>query len=325
MSQASEQWKWSEMQDIELLSYSPTITPTATLELERGESKKQMELEGESSLPDNKRCDFFDGNEKIKNVAFVGFDELFRFVDGLDYILMTVGTLGAIVHGCSLPLFLRFFADLVNSFGSNADDLDKITQEVVKYAFYFLIVGAAIWASSWAKISCWMWTGEIQSTRMRIKYLEAALDQDTRFFDTEVRTSDVVFSINSDAVMVQDVIIGCSAVWQLALVTLAVVPMIAVIGGIHTTTLAKLSGKSQEDLSQDGNIVEQTVVQIRVVLAYVGETKALQVYSSTLRVAQKIGYRTGLAKGIGLGATYFVVFYCYALLLWYGGYLVRHH
>ncbi|KAE8731064.1 hypothetical protein F3Y22_tig00002840pilonHSYRG00094 [Hibiscus syriacus] len=28
---------------------------------------------------------------------------------------------------------------------------------------------------------------------------------------------------------------------------------------------------------------------------------------------------------MGLGATYFVVFCCYALLLWYGGYLVRHH
>jgi len=26
-----------------------------------------------------------------------------------------------------------------------------------------------------------------------------------------------------------------------------------------------------------------------------------------------------------LGATYFTVFCCYALLLWYGGLLVRHH
>jgi len=57
-----------------------------------------------------------------------------------------------------------------------------------------------------AEISCWMWTGERQSTRMRIRYLEAALDQDIQFFDTEVRTSDVVFAINSDAVMVQDAI-----------------------------------------------------------------------------------------------------------------------
>jgi ATP-binding cassette subfamily B (MDR/TAP) protein 1 len=71
--------------------------------------------------------------EKVdKSVPAVGFGELFRFADGLDYILMTIGTVGAIVHGCSLPIFLRFFADLVNSFGSNANNLDKMTQEVVK-------------------------------------------------------------------------------------------------------------------------------------------------------------------------------------------------
>lgn len=41
---------------------------------------------------------------------------------------------------------------------------------------------------------------------MRIEYLEAALNQDIEYFDTEVRTSDVVFGINTDAVMVQDAI-----------------------------------------------------------------------------------------------------------------------
>lgn len=55
--------------------------------------------------------------------------------------------------------------------------------------------------------------------------------------------------------------VGFSAVWQLALVTLAVVPLIAVIGAIHATSLAKLAGKSQEALSQAGNIVEQVKPQ----------------------------------------------------------------
>ncbi|KAF5475803.1 hypothetical protein F2P56_007573 [Juglans regia] len=360
-----EQWRWSEMQGLELVSpappdpfktnpTTPTTTPTptpttpttpdteprvseqaaaprATKPMESSEQKKDSSGGGSSG-------------EKAEAVPAVGFGQLFRFADGLDYILMAIGSVGAIVHGCSLPLFLRFFADLVNSFGSNANNMDKMMQEVLKYAFYFLVVGAAIWASSWAEISCWMWTGERQSTKMRIKYLEAALNQDIQFFDTEVRTSDVVFAINSDAVMVQDAIseklgnfihymatfvsgfvVGFTAVWQLGLVTLAVVPLIAVIGGIHTTTLAKLSGKSQEALSQAGNIVEQTIVQIRVVFAFVGESRALQGYSSALKVAQRLGYKSGFAKGLGLGATYFVVFCCYALLLWYGGYLVRHN
>lgn len=51
-----------------------------------------------------------------------------------------------------------------------------------------------------------MWTGERQTTKMRIEYLESALNQDVQFFDTEIRTSDVVFGINTDAVMVQDAI-----------------------------------------------------------------------------------------------------------------------
>ncbi|KAJ0966591.1 hypothetical protein J5N97_023508 [Dioscorea zingiberensis] len=282
--------------------------------------------------------------EKPERPPSVGFAELLRFADGLDWVLMAIGTLGAVIHGCSLPVFFRFFADLVHSFGSNSDDPDTMLREVIKYAFYFLVVGAAIWGSSWAEIACWMWTGERQTTRMRIEYLKSALNQDVRYFDTEVRTSDVVYAINADAVIVQDAIseklgnfihymatfvsgfvVGFTAVWQMALVTLAVVPLIAVIGGIHTTTLSKLSSKSQDALSQASNIAEQALAQIRTVQSYVGESRALQAYSSALRVAQRIGYRSGLAKGIGLGATYFTVFCCYALLLWYGGYLVRHH
>ncbi|KAJ4872169.1 ABC transporter B family member 1 [Raphanus sativus] len=336
-----EQWRWSEMQGLELLPEpSSNSNNSRNPDTELQEHPPEME-NGSGTPPPPPALAEEPKKDEIRGVAF---KELFRFADGLDYVLMIIGSVGAFVHGCSLPLFLRFFADLVNSFGSNANNVDKMMQEVLKYALYFLVVGAAIWASSWAEISCWMWTGERQTTKMRIKYLEAALNQDIQFFDTEVRTSDVVSAINTDAVMVQDAIseklgnfihymatfasgfiVGFTAVWQLALVTLAVVPLIAVIGGIHTTTLSKLSNKSQESLSQAGNIVEQTVVQIRVVMAFVGESRASQAYSSALKTAQKLGYKTGFAKGMGLGATYFVVFCCYALLLWYGGYLVRHH
>nr|XP_043609174.1 ABC transporter B family member 1 [Erigeron canadensis] len=318
------------MQSLELVPENPNQLLGSQ---HKESSENNMDIDTENSK-----------NAEKDKESSVGFTELFRFADRLDYLLMGIGTIGAFVHGCSLPIFLRFFADLVNSFGSNANNIDKMSQEVLRYAFYFLVVGAAIWASSWAEISCWMWTGERQSTKMRIKYLEAALSQDIQFFDTEVRTSDVVFAINTDAVMVQDAIseklgnfihylatfvsgfvVGFTAVWQLALVTLAVVPLIAVIGAIHMTTLAKLSSKSQEALSEAGNIAEQTIAQIRTVLAYVGESRALQAYSAALKISQKLGYKSGFAKGLGLGATYFTVFCCYALLLWYGGYLVRHH
>ena len=45
---------------------------------------------------------------------------------------MGIGTVGAVIHGISLPVFLRFFADLVNSFGSYANNVDKMMDEVLK-------------------------------------------------------------------------------------------------------------------------------------------------------------------------------------------------
>ena len=149
----TEQWKWSEMQGLELLSSHPlppsdpsiTNNPTAentdpedlrpTQEPQDGVGRaKNREME---STTDSKKENGGGGGgstsgEKPEAVTAIGFGELFRFADGLDYVLMAIGSVGALVHGCSLPLFLRFFADLVNSFGSYANDVDKMMQEVLK-------------------------------------------------------------------------------------------------------------------------------------------------------------------------------------------------
>lgn len=61
------------------------------------------------------------------------------------------------------------------------------------------------------------------------------------------------------ATFVSGFIVGFTAAWQLALVTLAVVPLIAVIGGLSAAALAKLSSKSQDELSKASNIAEQVI------------------------------------------------------------------
>lgn len=164
-----EEWRWSETRGVEIVVSAQTPTPTdnnspsikhhlhqihsnatpplsssstvptattarTVLLQERGNTAAApgsrgppppMEVEGKK---DGGGADA----EKPASPPPVGIRELFRFADNLDYVLMGIGTVGAIVHGTSLPLFLRFFADLVNSFGSNADNVDKMTQEVLK-------------------------------------------------------------------------------------------------------------------------------------------------------------------------------------------------
>ena len=57
-----------------------------------------------------------------------------------------------------------------------------------------------------SEIACWMYTGERQVSTLRKKYLEAVLKQDVGFFDTDARTGDIVFSVSTDTLLVQDAI-----------------------------------------------------------------------------------------------------------------------
>lgn len=77
-----------------------------------------------------------EGNEgkEAKKVEEVGGSvsifKLFAFADPLDYFLIFLGTLGAAVHGCALPVFFLFFGKLLNGFGSYANQPEKMANIV---------------------------------------------------------------------------------------------------------------------------------------------------------------------------------------------------
>jgi ATP-binding cassette subfamily B (MDR/TAP) protein 1 len=51
-----------------------------------------------------------------------------------------------------------------------------------------------------------MHTGERQAAKMRMAYLDSMLSQDISVFDTETSTAEVITSITSDILVVQDAI-----------------------------------------------------------------------------------------------------------------------
>ncbi|KAF2316256.1 hypothetical protein GH714_041597 [Hevea brasiliensis] len=215
------------------------------------------------------------GREKKKEQS-LPFYHLFSFADKYDWLLMISGSLGAIIHGSSMPFFFLLFGEMVNGFGKNQSDLPKMTHEVSKYALYFVYLGLVVCISSYAEIACWMYTGERQVGTLRKKYLEAVLKQDVGFFDTDARTGDIVFSVSTDTLLVQDA------------------------------------------------ISEKAIAQVRAVYSYVGESKALNSYSDAIQNTLKLGYKAGMAKGLGLGCTYGIACMSWALVFWYAGVFIRN-
>lgn len=55
-------------------------------------------------------------------------------------------------------------------------------------------------------VAFWMQTGERQTARLRLKYLQSVLKKDINFFDNEARDANIIFHISSDAILVQDAI-----------------------------------------------------------------------------------------------------------------------
>ncbi|KAG6484975.1 ABC transporter B family member 19-like [Zingiber officinale] len=284
-----------------------------------------------------------DGGEKKRQEQSAAFYELFSFSDRWDYLLMAAGSVGAVVHGSAMPVFFLLFGDLVNGFGKNQHHLSVMTHEVSKFALYFVYLGLVVCLSSYAEIACWMYTGERQASALRRKYLEAVLRQDVGFFDTDARTGDIVFSVSTDTLLVQDAIsekvgnfihylstflaglvVGFVSAWRLALLSVAVIPGIAFAGGLYAYTLTGLTSKSRESYSNAGVVAEQAIAQVRTVYSFVGESKALNSYSEAIQNTLKLGYKAGMAKGLGIGCTYGIACMSWALVFWYAGVFIRN-
>ncbi|KAK4409876.1 ABC transporter B family member 19 [Sesamum angolense] len=88
-------------------------------------------------------------SEKKKEQS-LPFYQLFSFADKYDYLLMISGSIGAVIHGSSMPVFFLLFGEMVNGFGKNQMDLHKMTHEVAKYALYFVYLGLVVCLSSYA-------------------------------------------------------------------------------------------------------------------------------------------------------------------------------
>ncbi|KAJ7953427.1 ABC transporter B family-like protein [Quillaja saponaria] len=244
--------------------------------------------------------------------------KLFTFADFYDYILMAIGSVGACIHGASVPVFFIFFGKLINIIGLAYLDPKEASHKVAKYSMDFVYLSIVILFSSWTEVACWMHTGE------------------------QASTGEVIAAITSDIIVVQDAlsekvgnfihyisrfiagfIIGFLRVWQISLVTLAIVPLIAIAGGVYAYIATGLVARVRKSYVRASEIAEEVIGNVRTVQAFAGEERAVRSYKEALTNTYKYGRKAGLAKGLGLGSMHCVLFLSWALLVWFTSIVVH--
>ncbi|CAH2045071.1 unnamed protein product [Thlaspi arvense] len=251
---------------------------------------------------------------------------IFMHANRVDWMLMGLGLIGAVGDGFITPIIFFITGLLLNDLGGSFSDgtfMNSISKKVVG----LLYVSCASWVLCFLEGYCWTRTGERQTARMREKYLRAVLRQDVGYFDLHVTsTSDVITSVSSDSLVVQDVlseklpnflmntsafvasyIVAFLMMWRLTIVGFPFIVLLLIPGLMYGRALISISRKIREEYNEAGSIAEQAISMVRIVYAFGSERKMLSKFSAALQGSVKLGLRQGLAKGIALGSNEAIV------------------
>ncbi|OIT40171.1 PREDICTED: putative ABC transporter B family member 8 [Nicotiana attenuata] len=270
---------------------------------------------------------------------------IFRYADGIDILLMCLGTIGAIGDGISTNCLLVYVSHLFNSlgYGKTQQNNEIFMEEIEKCSLYFVLLGLAVMVVAFMEGYCWSKTSERQVLKIRYKYLEAILRQEVGFFDSqEATTSEITNSISKDTCLIQEVLsekvplflmhttvfmsgIAFSAYfsWRLALVALPTLILLIIPGLIYGKYLLHLSEKSFKEYGKANAIVWQALSSIKTIYSFTAEKSVIERYSSILDRTIILGMKQGISKGLAVGSTG-LSFAIWALLAWYGSHLIMH-
>ena len=183
--------------------------------------------------------------------------------------------------------------------------------------------------------------GEKSLADMRRDVYSKLLTMPMSFF-TEKRVGELSNRISSDLSQIQDAIsftlaeflrgiftlvIGLVFIFwistKLALVMLAVVPVIAVLAVIFGMRIRKMARKAQDQLAESGTIVQETFQGIAVVKAFTNEFYEIGRYVKSIYAVVNTAISNARYRGAFISFMIFSVFGTIAFVMWYGATMIQ--
>lgn len=178
--------------------------------------------------------------------------------------------------------------------------------------------------------------GERSVADMRKDVYSKLLTMPISFF-TERRVGELSNRISSDLSQIQDavsftlaeflrgifmLIIGLFFIFlisaKLALVMLAVVPLLAIVAVLFGKHIRKMARKTQDQLAESGTIVQETFHGISIVKAFTSEYHEITRYMQSLKAVVATAISNARYRGAFVSFMIFSLFGTLAFVIWYG-------
>ena len=213
-------------------------------------------------------------------------------------------------------------------------------QEAVnQYATWMIGIFVLVGISTFLRSYLFTVAGERIVTRLQERLFQRVLSQEIGFFDQRRTGSDN--RLTSDATVLQKAVtvnvsmglrfalsgVGAIAIliwtsWKLALLMLAVVPVIAIGAGWYGRILRKISRSVQDAFAEANAIAEDSIGGIRTVRSFAREAHEPARYREGIESAFQLARKRAWVGAWFSGLISFAGYGAIVAVLWYGGHLL---
>ncbi|KAK6934388.1 ABC transporter-like, ATP-binding domain [Dillenia turbinata] len=251
-----------------------------------------------------------------------------------------LGCIGALGSGAVQPINAYFLGELIAVYFRN--DSSVIKSHARLYSIVFLGLGALNFITNLVQHYNFAVMGERFVKRVREEVLEKLMTFEVGWFDKDENTSAAICArLATEANMVRTLvgerisllaqtfssaalayILGLALSWRLALVIIAVQPIL--IGSFYTRSvlMKSMAEKARKAQKEGGQIASEAAINYKTIAAFSSQKRILGLFKATMKGPKRESLKQSLFSGFGLFSSQFLTTAFTALAFWYGGRLM---